>query len=71
MRIIDCSGSTHVLSAVYDENTCVLEIEFKGGAVYCYQNVPEYLIDAFDAAESKGSFGHKYIYKQFPGTRIR
>lgn len=33
--------SSHLVSVGYDEDTNTLEVEFKGGVVYQYEDVPE------------------------------
>ena len=37
------SSKSHVVSIGYDVGEMVLEVEFKGGRVYQYLDVPEYL----------------------------
>lgn len=50
-------GSSQIAASGYDPATQVLAIQFKSGkSVYHYQQVPEDVAAAFDAAESKGKF---------------
>lgn len=68
MRIIDCSGSKTIVRIEYDEDSCVLTFEFKNG-VYHYPDVPSHIVDELEAADSKGSYAHANIYKQFKGSK--
>jgi KTSC domain-containing protein len=49
-------SSTNIKSAGYDPERQVLEIEFQGGAVYQYRDVPADIIDALRSAASPGKF---------------
>lgn len=53
--------SSNIQSAGYDPESGILEIEFKGGAVYQYFDVPERVYDAFMQASSAGSYFHRHI----------
>ena len=57
--------SSMIESIGYDAGTSVLEIEFKGGVVWNYENFPEYLWYEFETAESKGKFFNKNIKEQY------
>jgi hypothetical protein len=71
MRTIDCTASTTIARIEYDPDSCVLEIQFiKEGSTYNYSDVPSHIIDELEASESKGSFCHKNIYKNFSGGRV-
>jgi hypothetical protein len=70
MKSIDPNGSSNILRIDYDEDNSLLEMQFKDGSVYNYPNVPTYVIDEFEAAESKGKYANANIYKQFPGYRV-
>lgn len=63
--------SSMIESIGYDAGTSVLEIEFKGGVVWAYENFPEYLWYEFEAAESKGKFFHKNIKEQYTAHGYR
>jgi hypothetical protein len=63
-------NSSMIESIGYDVSSCILEVEFKSGAVWEYPNFPEYLWNEFLVADSKGKFFHMYIRNQFPGNRI-
>ena len=45
--------SSMITSIGYDETTCTLEVEFKGGVVWQYHDFPEYMWYEFQSAESK------------------
>ena len=53
--------SSAIRSLGYNQQTRTLQIEFTSGAVYEYPNVPWSLYEAFDRAESKGTFFDAYI----------
>jgi len=54
-------ASSNVESIGYDAAECVLEVEFKGGAVYQYNGVPQELYNELCEADSVGSFVHRRI----------
>jgi hypothetical protein len=50
------TGSSNVLSARFDEGSKTLDVGFKGGKVYRYQNVEREKFEAFKAAKSAGQW---------------
>lgn len=54
-------ASSHIQSAAYDEDTKILSIQFKGGRVYHYHDVPPDEYEAFVNAPSAGSHFHDNI----------
>lgn len=56
--------SSNIASIGYDEETDVLEIEFKSGSIYAYDDVPFYLYAQLMNAPSKGKFFNTNIKKQ-------
>ncbi|HLD93050.1 MAG TPA: KTSC domain-containing protein [Anaerolineales bacterium] len=48
--------STTMISVGYDPEMRTLEIEFTGGTIYQYLNVPELFFQGLLAAESKGRY---------------
>jgi KTSC domain-containing protein len=62
--------STGVLSVGYDDWTKTLEIEYAGGAVYDYSQVPEVLYRDLLAASSKRQFVDLYIKPYFEYEKI-
>ena len=69
MSWIDVNSST-LLRIRYDEKTSTLEIEFKGGRVYQYFDVPKPIFEALLQAGSKGEFFHGQIKGQFRYARV-
>ena len=57
-------------SVGYDQKSRTLEIEFEGGAVYEYFNVPRTTYDGLMAASSHGKYFHRWIKDQFRYRRI-
>lgn len=65
--------SSRLAAIGYDAATETLEIEFKGGHVYQYENVPLNMHTELVAAESVGSYFIKHIKSQpqaFPFKRL-
>lgn len=63
--------SSMIASIGYDVSTATLEVEFKGGAVWDYPGVPEYLWHEFMAAGSKGKFFNQNIKEQYTPSGYR
>ena len=64
--------SSAILEVGYDEETYMLEVQFTGGAVYRYEQVPTTFYRLLLRAESKGKFVNEYIANNnFPYRRIR
>ena len=53
--------SSQIVSVGYDADTKVLEIEFKGGSVYQYFDVPSERYTEMLTAESVGKYFGKFI----------
>lgn len=62
--------SSTILSIGYEPTSCTLEIEFKGGSLYQYYNVPEAIHQEFMASDSKGKFLHVYIKPAYAYSRV-
>lgn len=54
-------GSTQILAIGHDAAQRVLAIRYRGGKVYHYRDVPDEVVAAFMAAESKGKFAAQNI----------
>lgn len=54
-------NSSQLLSAGYDALNNTLEIEFHGGEIYQYHNVPQHMYDALLNASSKSTYFNEYI----------
>ncbi len=66
MRIIQIRSSSAIASAIYDEISMTLEVTYTTGSkVYFSWNVPVHIVDAFENADSQGSFYAKYIKRQY------
>lgn len=48
--------SSNLSTVRYDQEQSLLEVEFHNGGRYQYYDVPEYVAQAFEQAESKGVF---------------
>lgn len=57
--------SSNLRSVGYDQLTQTLEVEFKGGRVYEYYNVPSGIFQALMRAESHGTYFCKNIQFSF------
>jgi hypothetical protein len=55
--------SSNLQSVGYDEETRILEVEFKNGDVYQYLNVPVSIFTGLLSATSKGSYFDTYVKK--------
>jgi len=62
--------SSHIRSIGYDENTSRLEIEFKDGTVYEYDDVPQHVHEELMAADSQGVYANSNIYKKYTQRKI-
>lgn len=63
--------SSNLKSIGYDEETETLEIEFKGGSVYQYTNVPKGIHASLMNASSHGKYVHRFIRERYPTKRLR
>ena len=62
-------SSSAIASVGYDERKSLLEVEFRGGAVYDYLEVPPKVWEALLAAPSKGRFVSRRIRDRFSFVR--
>ena len=62
--------STNLSRVRHDENSNTLEIEFIGGNVYQYFDVPKSIYDELLGAGSKGKFFHQQIKGHFRYARV-
>ncbi len=63
-------SSSNIRSIGYDPGAHVLEIEFHGGAVYQYFEVPESIYQGLINAQSHGSFLHAHIRDKYRYQRM-
>lgn len=57
--------STNIVSAGYKEASSILEIQFSGGNVYRYFDVPHEVFSGLITADSKGVFFQRNIRGKF------
>lgn len=62
--------SSVIRDYAYDPADRSLEITFVSGKRYLYSRVPQYVIDEFGAAASKGEFFNKYIRERYAYVEI-
>ena len=64
-------SSSNLKSVGYDQSSNTLEIEFHGGRVYQYYNVPKRIYQGLMAASSHGKYHHRRIKDRYRYSRIR
>ena len=64
-------SSSNIRSVGYDKETQMLEIEFDGGGIYQYLNVPEHVYSNLMSASSKGSYFHRHIRNRYRFRKVR
>ena len=62
--------SSSLQSIGYDRSTHALEIEFRGGGVYRYDDVPDAIWAELRRSESKGKFFLEHVRDHFAATRL-
>ena len=62
--------SSNIASIGYDPGSQTLQVEFQGGSVYQYFDVPESVFQEFLSASSKGRFFHANIKGSFRYARV-
>ena len=63
-------SSTNIAAVGYDPATQTLEVEFHGGRVYQYYDVPKRIFDELMRAPSTGKFFSAYIKEGYPYSRV-
>ena len=58
-------SSSNLASVGYDSKRLILEIEFQGGRVYQYYNVPRRIYRGLMNAGSHGSYHHQHIRDEY------
>jgi hypothetical protein len=64
-------SSSNVKGARYDEEERILEIMFKGGAIYRYYDVDVDIWEGLLSAGSKGKFVWEYIRDEYEYERVK
>ena len=62
--------SSSLNAATYQEQSALLELEFRSGAVYRYMGVPAQLYLELLQAESKGRYFNQHIRNRFAFDKI-
>jgi hypothetical protein len=62
--------STSIVSVGYDPAVHVLEVEFQGGRVYRYRDVPEAVHRLLLRAPSIGEFVNRIVKPKFDAERV-
>lgn len=62
--------SSNLLSIGYDVETNTLEVEFKGGTVYQYFDVPEDEYDSLMSASSQGVYFAAHIRENYNQEKL-
>ncbi len=64
-------SSSNLSSVGYDESNQVLEIEFHGGRVYQYFDVPKRIHQELMSANSHGKYFHRNIEDKYRYNQIK
>jgi hypothetical protein len=62
--------SSNVVSVGYDRHEKILEVEFKGGGLYQYENVPAHIIDDLLETDSVGEYLNKWVKGTYSYARV-
>lgn len=62
--------STNLVSVGYDDKSCILEIEFKGGRTYRYADVPPEEHRSLMAASSHGKYFAANVRDRYRCTKV-
>ena len=61
--------SSHIQNATYNHVTRTIKVQFKGGEIYEYPGVTKADNDAFDNAQSPGSFLKQWLIPRYGNGR--
>ncbi|MGB9958773.1 KTSC domain-containing protein (plasmid) [Haloferax prahovense] len=64
-------SSSNLSSVGYDKSTQLLEIEFNGGRVYQYFNVPQRIHQELMSASSHGKYFHRNIKDNYSYNQVK
>ena len=62
--------SSNIVSIGFDEDSEILQVEFKGGVVYEYFDVPEHIHEELMAAESVGSYFARVVKGNYSFNKV-
>lgn len=63
--ITPITNSSNVLAIGYDDNSHTGYIQFKNGGEYIIEELPLFVFNEWEAAQSKGSYFATHIKKQY------
>jgi hypothetical protein len=63
-------NSSNLLSVGYEQDSEVLEIQFKSGGIYQYSKVPPNIYASLMAASSHGKYFSAYIREVFHTVKV-
>lgn len=63
-------SSSNISSVGYDPKTQILEIEFHGGRLYHYYNVPLEIYEGLMSASSHGKYLHQNIIDHYRYQKV-
>jgi len=63
-------SSSNISAIGYDVEEMILRIEFNTGRTYDYEDVPEYVYENLENADSIGSYFYKHIRNNYEGKEI-
>jgi hypothetical protein len=63
-------NSSNIITIGYNADSKILEVEFRTGKVYQYEDVPEDIYQELMAASSKGQFFHDNVMNQYNFTEV-
>jgi hypothetical protein len=63
-------NSSNIITVGYNADSKILEVEFRTGKVYQYEDVPEDIYQELMAASSKGQFFHDNVMNQYNFTEV-
>jgi len=64
-------ASANLKSIAYDEEWETLDVYFRSGGVYRYEDVPPDVVEELKFAESRGRYFWIYIRNSYPYTMLR
>ncbi len=62
--------SSNIEAIGFDEDSCTLQVEFVGGALYQYFDVPEHVFENFKSADSAGRFLSQNIKGSYRYSKV-
>lgn len=70
MSEMEYVDSSNIESIGFDPEASILQVQFKGGSIYQYENVPAEVFEEFKAADSKGTYLSRNIKGIYAYTKI-